>query len=58
MRAVVAGLASLAGLKILTSVEMVRGIFSATQISRQLAMPVDTLGAARTFAELELALHS
>ena len=37
---------------------MVRGIFSATQISRQLAMPVDTLGAARTFAELELALHS
>ncbi len=38
-------------------VEMVRGIFSATQISRQLAMPVDTLGPARTFAELEMALH-
>ena len=37
--------------------EVVRGIFSATQISRQLAMPVDTLGPARTFAELEMALH-
>lgn len=38
--------------------EVVRGIFSATQISRQLAMPIDTVGAARTFAELELALHT
>jgi len=32
------------------------GIFSATRISRQLGMPVDTSGIASTFAELELAL--
>jgi hypothetical protein len=38
-------------------VQVVRGIFSVTQISRQLAMPVETLGPARTFAELEMALH-
>ena len=35
---------------------VIRGIFSATRISRQLGMPVDTTGIASTFAELEEAL--
>jgi len=35
---------------------VVRGIFSATRISRQLGMPVETSGIASTFAELEAAL--
>jgi CBS-domain-containing membrane protein len=37
--------------------EMVRGIFSASQISRQLAMPLEILGPAQSFAELEMALN-
>ncbi|MGE5624955.1 MAG: CBS domain-containing protein [Bacillota bacterium] len=35
---------------------VIRGIFSATRISRQLGMPVETAGIAYTFAELEAAL--
>ncbi len=35
---------------------VIRGIFSVTRISRQLGMPVDTVGIASTFAELEAAL--
>ena len=35
---------------------VIRGIFSATRISRQLGIPVDTSGIASTFAELEAAL--
>lgn len=35
---------------------VIRGIFSATRISRQLGMPVETSGIASTFAELEAAL--
>ena len=35
---------------------VIRGIFSATRISRQLGMPVETTGIAYTFAELEAAL--
>jgi|SRR5215469_1715429 len=35
---------------------VIRGIFSATRISRQLGMPIDTSGIAYTFAELEAAL--
>ena len=35
---------------------VIRGIFSATRISRQLGMPLDTSGIASTFAELEAAL--
>ena len=35
---------------------VIRGIFSATRISRQLGMPVETSGIAYTFAELESAL--
>jgi len=35
---------------------VIRGIFSATRISRQLGMPIDTVGIASTFAELEAAL--
>jgi hypothetical protein len=38
--------------------ERVRGIFSGTQIGRQLAMPVEIISPARTFAELELVLNS
>lgn len=34
----------------------IRGIFSATRLSRQLGMPVETTGIAYTFAELESAL--
>ena len=37
--------------------DSVRGIFSCTQISRQLAMPVEIISPARTFAELEVALN-
>jgi CBS-domain-containing membrane protein len=37
---------------------IVRGIFSATQIGRLLKEPFETIGAARSFAELELALHA
>lgn len=38
--------------------ETVRGIFSTTQISRQLGVPIETIGVAHTFAELEQALNS
>lgn len=37
---------------------IVRGIFSATQIGRLLNETIDTVGAARSFAELERALHA
>ncbi len=36
----------------------IRGIFSASQISKQVGRPIDIPGAARTFAELEVALNS
>ena len=36
--------------------EMIRGIFSATQISRQLGMPLQPFEVAKTFAEIEAAL--
>ena len=39
-----------------TGGEMIRGIFSATQISRQLGMPVHPFEVAKTFAEIEAAL--
>jgi hypothetical protein len=35
---------------------VIRGIFSASRISRQLGVPVETTGIAYTFAELEAAL--
>lgn len=37
--------------------QSIRGIFSTTQISRQLGMPIDTVDVAKTFAEVEMALH-
>jgi CBS domain-containing protein len=37
----------------LTGEEFVRGIFSATQIARQLGMPITAFEIARTFAEIE-----
>lgn len=40
-----------------TERETIRGIFSTTQISRQLGVPIETVGVARTFAELEQALN-
>jgi CBS domain-containing protein len=40
----------------LTGDEMIRGIFSATQISRQLGMPLQPFEFAKTFAEIEAAL--
>ncbi|HEX8013092.1 MAG TPA: CBS domain-containing protein [Casimicrobiaceae bacterium] len=40
----------------LTGQETVRGIFSATQIGRQLGVPVVTFEVARTFAEIEAEL--
>ncbi len=40
----------------LTREEFVRGIFSATQIGRQLGMPVSTFEVAHTFAEIEAEL--
>jgi CBS-domain-containing membrane protein len=40
----------------LTHEEFVRGIFSATQIGRQLGMPVATFEVAHTFAEIEAEL--
>lgn len=36
----------------------VRGIFSSSQIARQLGIPVQTTEVARTFAEIEAALHA
>jgi CBS domain-containing protein len=39
-----------------TREEYVRGIFSATQIGRQLGMPITTFEVARTFAEIEAEL--
>lgn len=40
----------------LTGEEFVRGIFSATQIGRQLGMPIVTFEVAQTFAQIEAAL--
>jgi hypothetical protein len=40
----------------LSGEEMVRGIFSATQIGRQLGMPILTFEVAHTFAEIEAEL--
>lgn len=40
----------------LTREEIVRGIFSATQIGRQLGMPISTFEFAHTFAEIEAEL--
>lgn len=40
----------------LTGEEQVRGIFSVTQIGRQLGMPVQTFEVAKTFAEIEATL--
>ena len=40
----------------LTREEFVRGIFSATQIGRQLGMPIATFDVAHTFAEIEAEL--
>jgi CBS domain-containing protein len=40
----------------LTHEEFVRGIFSATQIGRQLGMPIATFEVAHTFAEIEAEL--
>jgi predicted transcriptional regulator len=39
-----------------TNVTRIRGIFSATQIGRQLGVPVQTFEVAKTFAEIEAAL--
>lgn len=39
-----------------TGVTRIRGIFSATQIGRQLGVPVQTFEVAKTFAEIEAAL--
>lgn len=41
----------------LSGKERVRGIFSATQIGRQLGVAIHTFEVARTFAEIEAALH-
>jgi len=41
-----------------TGVDSIRGIFSATQISKQLNQPVEVNDVAHTFAEVEVALHS
>jgi CBS domain containing-hemolysin-like protein len=41
-----------------TGQDSVRGIFSASQISKQLNQPIETSGVAHTFAEVEVALHS
>ena len=41
-----------------TAKDSIRGIFSATQISKQLNQPIDINGVAHTFAEVEVALHS
>ncbi len=41
-----------------TGQESIRGIFSATQIGKQLNQPIETSGVAHTFAEVEVALHS
>jgi CBS domain containing-hemolysin-like protein len=41
-----------------TGVDSIRGIFSATQISKQLDQPVEVNDVAHTFAEVEVALHS
>lgn len=41
-----------------TGQDSIRGIFSATQISKQLNQPIETSGVAHTFAEVEIALHS
>jgi hypothetical protein len=40
----------------LTGEDFVRGIFSATQIGRQLGMPISTFEVAHTFAEIEAEL--
>lgn len=40
----------------LTGEEQVRGIFSITQVGRQLGMPLQTFEVAKTFAEIEAAL--
>jgi CBS-domain-containing membrane protein len=37
---------------------LIRGIFSSTQIARQLGQPLHTIDVARTFAEVEVALNS
>lgn len=39
-----------------TGVTRIRGIFSATQIGRQLGIPIQTFEVAKTFAEIEAAL--
>ncbi|AHE97152.1 CBS domain-containing protein [Thioalkalivibrio paradoxus] len=39
-----------------TGANRIRGIFSATQIGRQLGLPVQTFDVARTFAEIQAAL--
>ncbi len=41
-----------------TGQDSIRGIFSASQISKQLNQPIETNGVAHTFAEVEIALHS
>ena len=41
----------------LTGEQVVRGIFSATQIGRQLGVPIFTFEVARTFAEIEAGLE-
>ncbi len=40
-----------------TGQDSIRGIFSATQISKQRNRPVETSGFAHTFAEVVVALH-
>jgi len=40
-----------------TERETIRGIFSTSQISLQLGVPIETIGVARSFAELEAALN-
>ena len=40
-----------------TGQDSIRGIFSATQISKQLNQPIETSAIAHTFAEVEVALH-
>jgi len=41
-----------------TGAQAIRGIFSATQIEKQLDRVIDTIGIAQTFAEVESALNS
>lgn len=41
-----------------TGKDSIRGIFSATQIGKQLNQPIEINGVAHTFAEVEVALHS